>query len=163
VIDLIKRLVSRDTAHETGANPTPADGCSKGREVHLAACAVFLEVARIDNEFDERERQHILRVFEDEYGLSSEDVVELGKASEAELARSLDLWTFTNVINEHYSDDEKARLVELLWRVVYADGKMDEHENYFMHKLSRLLRLTHRDLIDAKLRVLHPQDGSGGG
>jgi len=120
-------------------------------------------VARIDNEFDERERQHILRVFEDEYGLSSEDVVELGKASEAELARSLDLWTFTNVINEHYSDDEKARLVELLWRVVYADGKMDEHENYFMHKLSRLLRLTHRDLIDAKLRVLHPQDGSGGG
>ena len=163
MIDLIKRLVSRDTAHESSANPTPADGRSTGREVHLAACAVFLEVARIDNEFDERERQHILRVFEDEYGLSSEDVVELGKASEAELARSLDLWTFTNVINEHYSDDEKARLVELLWQVVYADGKMDEHENYFMHKLSRLLRLTHRDLIDAKLRVLHPQDGSDGG
>jgi uncharacterized tellurite resistance protein B-like protein len=163
VIDLIRRLVGRDTAHESGANPMPVDGRSRRRDVHLAACAVFLEVARIDNEFDERERQHILRIFEDEYGLSSEDLVELSRASEAEIAKSLDLWTFTNVINEHYSNDEKARLVELLWRLVYADGKMDEHENYFMHKLARLLRLTHRDLIDAKLRVLHPQDGPGGG
>jgi uncharacterized tellurite resistance protein B-like protein len=44
--------------------------------------------------------------------------------------------------------------VELLWELVYSDGKMDGHENYFMHKLARLLRLTHRDLIDAKLRVI---------
>jgi len=102
-------------------------------------------------------------VFENEYGLSSEDVLELNKASERELAKSLDLWTFTNVINEHYSNDEKTRLVELLWRLVYADGKMDEHENYLMHKLAKLLRLTHRDLIGAKLRVLHPQSGSSDG
>jgi len=162
MIDLIKRLVGADTAHGGGALPR-AEQHSQGRDVHLAACAVFLEAAHIDNEFDEREREHILKVFENEYGLSSEDVLELNKASEKERAKSLDLWTFTNVINEHYSNGEKTRLVELLWRLVYADGKMDEHENYFMHKLARLLRLTHRDLIDAKLRVLHPQGGSGDG
>ena len=162
MIELIKKLVGADTAHGSGATPA-ADERSQGREVHLAACAVFLEVARIDNEFDESEREHILSVCENEYGLSSEDVLELNKASERELAKSLDLWTFTNVINEHYSNDEKTRLVELLWRLVYADGKMDEHENYLMHKLAKLLRLTHRDLIGAKLRVLHPQSGSSDG
>ncbi len=162
MIDLIKKLVGADTARAGGENPA-AEGSSGGRSVRLAACAVFLEAAHIDNEFDPRELESILRAFEDEYGLASEDVLELKRASEKELARSLDLWTFTNVINEHYSNDEKTRLVELLWRLVYADGKMDEHENYFMHKLAKLLRLTHRDLIDAKLKVLHPQNGSADG
>jgi uncharacterized tellurite resistance protein B-like protein len=162
VIDLIKKLVGANTARGDGPPPA-ADAAAEKREVHLAACAVFLEVAHIDNEFDPREMENILKVFEDEYGLPSADVLELKRASEKELARSLDLWTFTNVINEHYSNEEKTRLVELLWRLVYADGKLDEHENYFMHKLARLLRLTHRDLIDAKLRVLHPQDRSSGG
>ena len=161
MIDFIKRLVGANAAPGTGAEQA-SDGPSKERDVHLAACAVFLEAAHIDNEFDPREMETILGVFVSEYGLSSEEVVELKRASEKELARSLDLWTFTNVINEHYTNQEKSRLVELLWRLVYADGKMDEHENYFMHKLAKLLRLTHRDLIDAKLRVLHPQDDSSG-
>lgn len=177
MIELIKRLVGADAARGISAAPTaggpqgggPSAGPStgrdspEGREVHLAACAVFLEAAYIDNEFDPRELEAILSAFEDEYGLASEDVLELKRASERERARSLDLWTFTNVINEHYSNDEKARLVELLWRLVYADGRMDEHENYFMHKLAKLLRLTHRDLIEAKLRVLHPGNESDDG
>ena len=125
------------------------------RDVHLAACAVFLEMARIDNEFDEREQEHILNVFHNEYGLPAEDVVELKKASWDELRKASGHWTFTNVINQNYSNEEKSRLVELLWQLVYADGRMDEHENYFMHKLAKLLRLTHRDLIDAKLKVLN--------
>jgi uncharacterized tellurite resistance protein B-like protein len=48
-------------------------------------------------------------------------------------------------------------IVETLWRVVFVDGKMDQHENYLMHKFSNLLRLSHKQLIDAKLKVLHPQ------
>ncbi len=153
MIDLIKRLVGTEAPSGSTASSERKRG-SAG-DVYLATCAVFLEMAQIDNEFDERERDQILRVFEREYGIPAEDVTALEKASQDALARSKDHWTFTNVINQHFSNEEKLRLVELLWRLVYADGRMDEHENYFMHKLAKLLRLTHRDLIDAKLRVLH--------
>jgi uncharacterized tellurite resistance protein B-like protein len=62
---------------------------------------------------------------------------------------------FARVINDQYTPDEKEALVERLWRIVYVDGKMDQHEHYLMNKLSNLLRLSHKQLIDAKLRVLH--------
>jgi uncharacterized tellurite resistance protein B-like protein len=158
MFDLIKRLLGADASGSVEGAGRGDTGRGFG-DVHLAACAVFLEMAGIDNEFDERERRQILDVFHDEYGIAKEDVAELEKASMEALANAKDHWAFTNVINQHFSNEEKLRLVELLWRLVYADGKMDEHENYFIHKLARLLRLTHRDLIDAKLKVL---DGASG-
>jgi uncharacterized tellurite resistance protein B-like protein len=135
--------------------PGGGEAAGRFRDVHLAACAVFLEMAGIDNEFDERERRHILDVFQNEYGLAAFEVAELQKSAEEELAKARGHWSFTNVINQNFSNEEKSRLVELLWRLVYADGRMNEHENYFIHKLAKLLRMTHRDLIDAKLKVLH--------
>ena len=157
MIDLLKKLAGIGKNLPDGAEP-PVGQDSGVRDVHLAACAVFLEMAEVDNEFDGRERDHILTVFENQFGLAPEDVVGLKKAAVEAVARSKDYWTFTNVINQHYTNDEKCRLAELLWELVYADGRMDEHENYLMHKLAKLLRLTHRDLINAKLEVLHRND-----
>ena len=36
---------------------------------------------------------------------------------------------------------------------------MDEHEHYLMNKLSNLLRLSHTQLIDGKLKVLQREKG----
>jgi uncharacterized tellurite resistance protein B-like protein len=161
MFDLFRKLIGSGEESSGGAEASAKDRSSE-RDVLLAACAVFLEMARIDNEFDEREAAQILRVFENEYGLSAADVRELEKASLETLAKSKDYWTLTNVINQHYTNEEKFRLVKLLWELVYADGKMEEHENYLMHKLARLLHLTHRDLVDAKLEVLHRNDRTEG-
>lgn len=154
MMDFFKRLMGEEPSERSaGSGGGGEDG--RFRDVHLAACAVFLEMAGIDNEFDERERKQILEVFRSEYGLADDEVADLTNAAEIDLSKAKDHWSFTHAINENFSNEEKSRLVELLWRLVYADGRMDEHENYFIHKLAKLLRLTHRDLIDAKLRVLH--------
>ena len=123
-------------------------------DVRIAACALFLEMANIDNEFAEEERQHILATLQKEFGLSEAHATELAREAAAELQGATDLWRFTNLINENYSNPEKIRVVEMLWGVVYADGQLDAHEDYLMHKTGKLLRLPHRDLIAAKLRVL---------
>jgi len=129
-------------------------------DVRIAACALFLEMANIDNEFADEERQHILAILQQEFGLSEAHATELARESAAELKGATDMWRFTNLINENYSNDEKLGVVELLWQIVYADGRLDAHEDYLMHKLGKLLRLPHRDLIAAKLRVLeHGKEG----
>jgi len=125
------------------------------RKVHIATCALLLEMAKIDGEFDDSERQNIIAVFKNNYHLSAEEISCLIETSEKELERSIDLWQFTSQINKNYSNDEKIRIIEIIWEIVFADGKLDKHEDYLIHKLSELLNIPHKHFIDAKLKVLH--------
>jgi len=127
----------------------------QNHDIRIATCALFLEMAQIDGEFSEKERQSILAILKQEYDLSDEVAVELTKAAGKERQDSIDLWQFTNQINENYSEDEKIRVVEFLWKLVYADGKLDQHEDYLIHKLATLLGVRHDQLIDAKVKILN--------
>lgn len=120
----------------------------------IAACALLLEMAHVDGVFTGQEKENLLSLLKSEYGLSLADANEMIKTAEEELSNSLDLWKFADMINDNFSEDEKLRVVELLWELVYADGKLDKHEDYLIHKLGHLLRITHRQLIDAKLAVI---------
>ena len=130
----------------------------KTHDVRLAACALFLEMARIDNEFDSNEREMILAILKDEYGLSEGHAKVLAEEAEKERKKSLDLWHFTELINRHFSREEKIHVVEMLWKIIYVDGKLDGHEDYLVHTLANMLNLSHEDLIETKLNVLYDQD-----
>jgi len=147
-MDLLKRFFGK----ETGASP---DADAPQHDVRVAACALFLEMANIDSEFKGAESEHVLELMSTEFGLSEEHASELTRAAKAELDGSIDLWRFTNRINKNYSQEEKLQIVEIIWKVVYEDGHLSDHENYLMHKLGQMLRVTHRELMQAKLNVLH--------
>lgn len=146
--DFLKRVFASTGEGDSPARPRPES------DVRVAACALFLEIANVDNEFSDEERKSILAILRNEFDLSEEHAVELARQAANELNESIDMWQFTNAINENYSDAEKTRVVELLWKIVYADGKLDAHEDYLIHRLGKLLRMQHRELIAAKLRVL---------
>ena len=95
----------------------------------------------------------LLSILKEKYGLSKEYADALIVKAEKELEESVDLWQFARLINENYSNEEKIEIIETLWRIVYVDGKMNKHEHYLMNKLKNLLRLSHGQLIDAKLKV----------
>jgi uncharacterized tellurite resistance protein B-like protein len=153
--NMIKRL--KQVFASMPAQPTGAEKTDNPHDIRIATCALFLEMANIDGEFSEGERANILKLLAKEYHLSEEDAAELTKAADDERNGKIDLWQYTNLINQNYSDEEKFRVVELLWRVVYSDGRLDAHEDYLVHKLAKLLRLNHDRLIDAKLKVLHDE------
>jgi uncharacterized tellurite resistance protein B-like protein len=140
-----------------GEQPQESYSKSGGVQHHdprIAACALLLEMAHVDGEFTGQEKENLLSLLKSEYGLSLTDANDMIKTAEEELSNSLDLWRFADMINGNFSENEKLRVVELLWELVYADGKLDEHEDYLIHKLGHLLRITHRQLIDAKLAVI---------
>ncbi|RLC15233.1 MAG: hypothetical protein DRI24_11495 [Deltaproteobacteria bacterium] len=124
-------------------------------DIHVATCALLVELARIDENFTRAEMDAILSILKKKYGLAGEHADALIAEAEKELDNSVDLWQFASLINQNYSNDEKTEIIETLWQVVYVDGKMDQHEHYLMNKLKNLLRLSHNQLIDAKLKVLH--------
>jgi uncharacterized tellurite resistance protein B-like protein len=124
-------------------------------DVRVATCALFVEMARIDEKFTQTEVDTIISILKEKYGLSQEHTDALLAEADNELKESVDLWQFARLINENYSVDEKIEIIETLWQMVYVDGKMDKYEHYLMNKLKNLLRLSHDQLINAKLKVLH--------
>ena len=127
----------------------------RSHRIHVATCALLIEMANIDGEFSDKEREDIIQALKRDYQLSEEEISDLIRTSEEEIKGSIDLWQFTNLINHNYSLEEKIQVIETVWRVAYSDGKLDKHEDYLLHKLANLLRLNHKQLIDAKLKVLH--------
>jgi uncharacterized tellurite resistance protein B-like protein len=130
---------------------------SQGKTAHdvrVAVCALFLEMAQIDETFSPAEMDTILSILKEKYGLSPEDAEDLMAEAQKELDNSVDLWQFSYLINENYSEAEKQEIIETLWRIVFIDGKMDQYEHYLMRKLRALLRISHDRLIAAKLKVL---------
>lgn len=149
MLEIMKKLFTQATDHDE--SPLEKDHSLR---VGVATCALFFEMAQIDGEFDESERTLILRILKKQFGFSEEQVVSIMKAAEEELEGSIDLWRFTSLINENYTMAEKIEVIEEVWRIAYTDGHLDKHEDYLVHKMADLLRLTHKQLIDAKLRVL---------
>ena len=150
MINSLKRIFSPPASGDTedmGRDPE--------HDIRIATCALFLEMARIDEKFTPEEMETVLSIMQEKYGLSREHADALVAEADKELADSVDLWQFARLINENYSIDEKMEVIETLWRMVYVDGKMDEYEHYLMNKLKNLLRLSHDQLIGAKLKVLN--------
>ena len=149
MIDILKRFFGANGNGQSATDP------GNERDVNVAICALFIEMGRIDESFTKKEMAAVIDILTVKYGLAQEDVDAVMAEADRELKESVDLWQFARVINENFSNARKERLIKRLWRVVYIDGKMNEHEHYLMNKLSNLLRLSHKQLIDAKLKVLH--------
>lgn len=149
MIDILRKILDR-TPDKRGASQDKTYDIEK---VRLATCALFLEMAQIDGEFSDSERDHVITSLKKTYGLSEAAVQELMEAAEEELKGSIDLWQFTNSINQSFPLERKLEVIEMIWQLVYADGYLEKHEDYLMHKLANLLRLSHKQLIAAKLKV----------
>jgi len=150
MIDRVRSFFAKQSA-----SAGPSHETEGVHDVRVATCALFLEMANIDEEFSDSERERILSILREHFGLSDDHAAELVDLASKELDQSIDLWQFTNLINENYAEEEKVRIIEMVWEIVYTDDKLDQHEDYLVHKLAKLLRLSHKQLIDAKLKILH--------
>lgn len=148
--DIVKRFFSKTVPAGSAARESET-----AHDVRVATCALFLEMGRIDKTFTPEELKTILGILKAKYGLSPKDADDLIAEADQKLSERIDYWHFTHLINTHYSTPEKIEIVETLWKIVFVDGKMDQYENYLVHKLANLLNLSHQQLIDAKLKVRH--------
>jgi uncharacterized tellurite resistance protein B-like protein len=124
----------------------------RGKWVQIATCAVLMAVAGAD-EFTEEERNRIIVILKDEFSLTEEDAEALIELAGKEIDKSVDYWRFTNALNMNLSPEEKIKIMENVWRVVYTDGQLSGHEDSLVHKFSFLLDLRHEQMIAAKIKV----------
>jgi len=134
-----------------GKKTTSASDSKK--QTKLAAAVIMLEAAYADDNCSRDELDHIKQTIQITFDLSqgeAEEVIEHARKSREE---EVDLWQFTNQINESLNEKERLKIIEAVWEIIYIDGHLEQHEDHFVHQLARLLRLSHNELIEAKMAV----------
>lgn len=123
-------------------------------EKHLAAAALMVEAATLDGEFDSDEKQTIEKILSNHFGLSKDEGDQLLDEAIKRQDDSSHLLRFTKAIKDHYDEDERIELMEMMWEVVYADGILHDYEANLLRRIGGLIYVSDRDRGDAKKRVL---------
>ena len=120
-------------------------------DVRFATATLLMEVSRSDNDFQEIEREAIIDILVKLFDFSETEVNELIDLAEDAADEAHDLYSFTRLINEHYDYAAKKQLVNNLWEVAFADGRIDAFEEHIIRRISGLVHLANEDFVRAKI------------
>lgn len=121
--------------------------------VELATAALLVEVVRSDARIAPSEQQAVMRAVRDKFNLAEEEAQAILRLAEEEVRTANDYYQFTSLINRHFDQPHKQHVIELMWRVAYADAELAAHENHLLRRIAELLHVTHADYIAAKMRA----------
>jgi uncharacterized tellurite resistance protein B-like protein len=128
--------------------PPAADETARRR---LACAVLLLECARADFEHHEAELDTVRAALSAHFGLAPDELDALIAEAGDHARRAVSLHDYVERLNRGLDAADKRRILDLLWRVAYADGRVDPHEEHLLRRLADLLHLPHRDYIAAKL------------
>src|SRR5215813_3010989 len=131
----------------------PQESTPRFDPVTIAACALLLEIAHADEVFRPEERERIARHIHEEMGVAQSELKEVFRLAEEERRESVDLYHFTKLLSEHLSREQRLKLIEAIWGVVYSDGSLSEVESHLARRIAELLGFQHPEVQAAKERV----------
>jgi uncharacterized tellurite resistance protein B-like protein len=146
MLDALRALFSGQTA----SRPAPTDSVPEIDPLHLAACALLLEIAWADGEFSAPERAHLEGVLARHFNLTAEEGTRLMAVADEARRNSVDYYRFTSVLRKSYDTGQKMVMAEVIWGLALADGEIAEHEHYLTRKIANLLDLEPGYLSAAK-------------
>ena len=119
----------------------------------LATAALMIEIMKQDGETKSDEVDSVKLSLETKFELTKTEIDELFALANEEAKQSVDLYQFTSLIREHFSQEKKIKTIEYLWTVAYSDNHLDAHEEHLIRRISDLLYVTHQDFIKTKHKV----------
>lgn len=122
-------------------------------EFQISLCAVLLEVASVDGELAPTEAARIDHLIAAYFQLDSPALARLKKEAEAARRERTDLYSFTKSIRQNCSSEEREKILEMIWKVVYADGYIDKYEESICRRLAEMIGLNHNQYIAAKQKI----------
>ena len=133
-------------------------------DYRLAAAALLVHVAAIDGEVTPVERERLHAIIKQRFGLDEAATDELVEEATQAEQQAVDLYHFTSLINRSLDEDGRRRMVEMMWEIVYADGRVTEFEDNLLWRAADLLGVSARERIELRRHVAGGQarDGQDG-
>lgn len=146
----LKRLLAK--LQQQLSSPEVEDQ-TRQNAVHVATAGLLLDLAHADHQMSKGEETRLLQHLRERFDLDDETARDLMESAEEERGASIDHFAFTQVIRRNTSLAERISMIRSMWHIVYADGLLKSDELQMVRKLSELLGVEHRVMIDAKLEV----------
>lgn len=140
LFDFFERLLDEEVPEED----------SQGA-IALAAACLMMEVARSDSSKKDLEFATIKTILQEQFSIDPASVEALTASASEKVEEAHDLYQFTQLINEHYSYDEKELLILAMWQVAYADGHIEAIEDHIIRRVAGLIHIAHADFIRLKI------------
>ena len=119
-------------------------------EIELTASVLAYEIARSDGEIDKNE----LNVLMEEIKVISKkvhkDEAEIFEIIEKYSKDSVSFYEFVEDINNDYTKEEKLSLLKFMWKIAYADGKLDVDEERLIRRFADLIKIKDMDVLKLK-------------
>jgi len=123
-------------------------------DIRIAVAALLVETARMDRSFGDAERSVIANLLTSRFELDPAAVASLIQQADDRVGDLVQYFPFTHNINQMMNPQAKAEFIEMLWRVAYADGKLDAYEDQLIRQIAGLIHVPDRDRMLARQRAL---------
>ena len=145
LLDRVREFLNR-------RNPLAHDrtGAETDLELQAATTILLIEAAYGDTEYLWREHRTIVSGLEREFGLGKRETLELlGRANEIR-PPVVKLADVTDVLRDRFTRDQRKEVLRLVWRVIEADGTVEEWEEAFADHIGRAVGLSGEDARESR-------------
>ena len=139
---MIRKLINQVVDAIAAPQSAATGGEARDAALRMATAVLMLDVARADHAFDESEYDHVLKLVESHFDLAPEDAAQLVIEADGRAEELVSLHEFTQLLHNSLDEEEKARIVALLWKIAYADGRLHMYEDSLVLKISDLLHVS---------------------
>jgi uncharacterized tellurite resistance protein B-like protein len=147
---MIKRLINQISDVITSPATTADDAGKRKDAIRSATAVLMVDVARADYEFDAEEFDSLLQLIQAHFDLSPDEAADLVNTADEKVDDLVSLHDFTQLLHNNLDEKEKADVVGLLWKIAYADGRLDKYEDALVLKISDLLHVSRGKVMQLK-------------
>ena len=117
----------------------------------VKVCALLIHAAKIDENYTDNEEKIIKKTLL-ELGSSQENLDKTIKEAKTIEHNSNQILEFTKEV-KNLSKDDKIKIIEALWSIIYSNEEADIYETNLMRRLAGLLYIDSKTMGDIKNKI----------
>lgn len=125
---------------------------AKLRKLCLAG-GLMARVIYVDREVSQAEFDGMARILEEKWDLTQYEATVVAESAVNEITKGMDLYRLSRQFYEMTDDTERERFLDVLFAAADGDGFVTFEETEEIRLISKMLKLTHRQFINAKLKI----------
>jgi uncharacterized tellurite resistance protein B-like protein len=122
-------------------------------DLRVASAALLVHAMTIDGLVSEQESQELRELLAAEYDLPPEEVNRLLIEAERREREAVDIYRFTSVLRDRLPIEQKRQIIANMWRLVFADGRLEAIEDNLIWRTAELLAVPTRDRMQLKQMI----------
>ena len=138
-------------------NPQPP---AEANHLRLSIACLVQEARRVDFDHDAREHPAAIDALVQMFGIQNAEAEALLEQARAKAQQLSSYYSVVSVIKRELSPEERVLLIEVLWRVAYADGELHGYEDHFVRKIGHLLYVPNTQVMLARGRARGDSPGT---